>query len=1099
MMFFRLVIVTLLVQSTLQQECLNTSPFFLGSQESSSTIQKICPDFQNSKELALGVTAIGPVGFDPVDDLVYFGDGTSSIHRGLSDDRYTNDDPCFSEVALSNAQYFDIDHVNRKLYWAYGFSGEVGVADLDGANREVLYGPGPLANSGCGAPNVGGRNVVDIRVDVPNGMLYWGSSTSAGRLSKGPISGDAPCEDLRTNIHIFCMEINPEGTKIYWVNTASLGSPPLLILCANTADDSFCDGRPSDIYNTLTGITGGFVTFDMKLYDGCFYITIHTSSIVYKIFRVDEIPDASPTEITGIAPQVFLFAQPNYAVSVIRPTEVFFDTDVFTGMEGSSVQITITRTGNAFRCSTMTITTHNTGSATPTSDYIETETEVRFAPKMSTVTFGIMLPNDGVVEGDEAFSVSLSNAIEATLGSRTMASVIITDIQSSVKIATPDMTSFDESDGVVYITVIRDQNIESVINAVLSLTYSSTSVPPTTVFTETEVEFIFPSGTRSVNVWLTIIDDNFLENDEILTVTLSLLSNGCCLADPSVIEIVVRDDDESIEFSQESYTTLESETAVVTLVRIGNVDNDVTVMLSTTSSSARKGVDYEELKNTMVKIPAGENMVDTQINIIDDIILEATEYFTVRLSSDVNGDIGTLRRARIYIVDNEVELVMKETFIEVRESAGMVMIPIQRLGYEGTPVTVDIQVNNKALSDVELVSSTVNFASDETESNATLRITDDEMVEEDQRVSVSLVDAQGGMIASPRTAIIVIKDDDYYRTVDSTATSLDYISSSGTVQFDSGETLKEIDIRTVYNPVAEWSDSFRNSVLILDDDTSVVPRPQPISGAIALKTSELVIVEIDGVPVVCSVDLLDKMSPTYIMLERRIERLLTNVFKSTYGFLYVDVYDLYCGSIGVKFIVALNQDYASSETELQTTFQNVLDSEGYIDDSTLKVVPGTTLQFTDVCDTVTCNNGGSCVADLTRNTGICLCSNGFLGEMCNTIPIVETPSAEADGGLRLAEILGISIGIIFGISMLTFIMCFCCIAIRRSTMATKPLPPVTHTQQLPPLRIATQHSLLPGDITPYSSNVVYQNPVYQPDELGVQSYYWGPNRRNMYF
>ncbi|XP_072048296.1 sodium/calcium exchanger 2-like [Amphiura filiformis] len=247
---------------------------------------------------------------------------------------------------------------------------------------------------------------------------------------------------------------------------------------------------------------------------------------------------------------------------------------------------------------------------------------------------------------------------------------------------------------------------------------------------------------------------------------------------------------------------------------------------------------------------------------------------------------------------------MKETYIEVQESAEMVMIPIQRLGYEGTPVTVGelevwesgsivmiliqqigyegipvfvyVQVDNEAVSDVELVSSKVKFESDETESNATLRYTDDETVEEDQRVSVSLVDAQGGMIASPRTVIIVIKDDDSsfrflqevyqvgettttltvtilrsgclscvatvdYRTVDSTATSSDYTSSSGTVRFGSGETLKKIDISIINDNEVESQEQFtiellsrvivsETRIIILDDDTSVVPRPQPISG-----------------------------------------------------------------------------------------------------------------------------------------------------------------------------------------------------------------------------------------------------------------------------
>ncbi len=36
-----------------------------------------------------------------------------------------------------------------------------------------------------------------------------------------------------------------------------------------------------------------------------------------------------------------------------EPTEVFFESATFPGVEGSSVQVNVTRTGNLFRCSTV--------------------------------------------------------------------------------------------------------------------------------------------------------------------------------------------------------------------------------------------------------------------------------------------------------------------------------------------------------------------------------------------------------------------------------------------------------------------------------------------------------------------------------------------------------------------------------------------------------------------------------------------------------------------------------------------------------------------------------------------------------------------------
>ncbi len=84
--------------------------------------------------------------------------------------------------------------------------------------------------------------------------------------------------------------------------------------------------------------------------------------------------------------------------------------------------------------------------------------------------------------------------------------------------------------------------VTSFLFLVLTLTDSSTSSAPTTVFTEIEVAFVIPSGYDSVDVGLMIKDDNWVEDNETLRASLTLIS-GCCLGDFSSIEIVVTDDD----------------------------------------------------------------------------------------------------------------------------------------------------------------------------------------------------------------------------------------------------------------------------------------------------------------------------------------------------------------------------------------------------------------------------------------------------------------------------------------------------------------------------------------------------------------------------
>ena len=52
------------------------------------------------------------------------------------------------------------------LYWTHKDNGQVGVVDLEGNDKQTLYGSGP-----CGDLNAGGTDVVDIRVDAANGYV----------------------------------------------------------------------------------------------------------------------------------------------------------------------------------------------------------------------------------------------------------------------------------------------------------------------------------------------------------------------------------------------------------------------------------------------------------------------------------------------------------------------------------------------------------------------------------------------------------------------------------------------------------------------------------------------------------------------------------------------------------------------------------------------------------------------------------------------------------------------------------------------------------------------------------------------------------------
>ncbi len=76
--------------------------------------------------LYLGVTTqVVNVGFDPADDLVYWSSlSTSSLYRGLSDDRYQSE-PCFQQLVLEDGNSFTCSHYDMQCTFVSFLYGDV--------------------------------------------------------------------------------------------------------------------------------------------------------------------------------------------------------------------------------------------------------------------------------------------------------------------------------------------------------------------------------------------------------------------------------------------------------------------------------------------------------------------------------------------------------------------------------------------------------------------------------------------------------------------------------------------------------------------------------------------------------------------------------------------------------------------------------------------------------------------------------------------------------------------------------------------------------------------------------------------------------------
>jgi uncharacterized repeat protein (TIGR01451 family) len=183
------------------------------------------------------------------------------------------------------------------------------------------------------------------------------------------------------------------------------------------------------------------------------------------------------------------------------------------------------------------------GTALAGSDYTASSDDIIFTTTDTQVTFTIPTVDDGINEGDEAFSVSLFDPIYAVLGDPASAVVTITDNDPLPEIVLATSTYFTSVDGVsvtVTVQISGTRSMDATVDystsdetALAGSDYTATSGTLTFTPTDTEKTFKIP-----------ILDDDIYEGDEAFAITLSNPSDAT-LGTPAEATVTISEDDQA--------------------------------------------------------------------------------------------------------------------------------------------------------------------------------------------------------------------------------------------------------------------------------------------------------------------------------------------------------------------------------------------------------------------------------------------------------------------------------------------------------------------------------------------------------------------------
>ena len=337
----------------------------------------------------------------------------------------------------------------------------------------------------------------------------------------------------------------------------------------------------------------------------------------------------------------------------IGPPMLAFSAATYVVSEGGgSVTITVTRTVQSSGAVSVQYATID-GSAVAGKDYTAASGTLNWASGDSSAkTFSVPITNDTIYDGNETFTVRLTNPTGgAVLGFQSSAPVTITD-NDTVTLSIANV-SVSEGAGVATLTVTRTGS-SLLTQSVSYSTAGGTATPDVDYVSRSDAVTFTPLDT-SKTITVPILEDSNYEGNETFTVTLSSPTNGATLGN-AVATVTITDDDPAPSFSISPVAKVVSElTSTVTFTVTKSATNTVlthAVNYATVAGTATASSDYTPTSGTLSFLPTDFTKT-FNVTILNDSLVESNETFTVLLSSPTYGATISVPQSTVTIMDDD--------------------------------------------------------------------------------------------------------------------------------------------------------------------------------------------------------------------------------------------------------------------------------------------------------------------------------------------------------------------------------------------------------------------------------------------------------------
>jgi len=653
-------------------------------------------------------------------------------------------------------------------------------------------------------------------------------------------------------------------------------------------------------FETVTvnySVTGGTATgsgTDYMLASGTLtFAPFDTSETIALSFNNDSIDEDDETiEITLSTPASATVGTPSLHTLTIDDDD---DPVVqFTAASSSAAETagTASITVDLAPASTRTITVDYAIGASSTADgdgvdYTLAEGTLTFDPTEVAESIVVQLHDDVLDEDDETIVVTLSNPVNATIGTNGTFTLTILDDEATPSVQfTATASSDDEGAGTINLGV----ESSAVSGRDVTVDYAVTGGTVTTGdYTLAAGTLTIEEGLTSDSIELQLINDLIDEDDQTLVVTLSNPANATLGANTTHTFTINDDDDPPVaDFASPTSSGDEDTTpATVEVVLENPSEKPVDVgYVATGGSATGGGTDYTLASGTLTFVP-GDGSENISITLAGDNLDEDDETIEITLTTPTNATLPDPAPVHTFSITDDDPLPVVEFGTNPTngdESVSAVSFEVTLSAVSGRDVAVPYTVTGTATSgpDHTLASGSLTIGAGNTSASLDFTVEDDLLDEDNETVVVTLGTTPTAALgaadehtytitdndAEPQLAfdaatssaaegegdvgLVVSLDNPAGRTVTvdyavtggtATGGGTDYTLAAGTLTFDPLDTsetiqldvvddsLDELDetvVVTLANPVNAELGTDERTHTIVDDDTTV--RFQAASG-----------------------------------------------------------------------------------------------------------------------------------------------------------------------------------------------------------------------------------------------------------------------------